>query len=87
MGNHSYWCDVSKNAPCDCGFEELKQARSILLEVYDLDFIYQDNRHDRYRCIGCDSSTSLYGKSSIVHQSNCISLKVDSFLERYAPKD
>lgn len=89
MGNHSYWCDVSKNAPCDCGFEEIKLARSILLEIQKEDYYYYDDYKDEYICFYCyESQDAVLGQTpTISHKIDCVYLKLHNFLGRYAPKN
>lgn len=81
MGNHSYWCDVSKSKACDCGFEELKLARSILLEVYN-NGATEYNSYDDLVCRYCNVGPDY------PHNNLCTYLKLHNFLEQYnAPKE
>lgn len=83
MGNHSYWCDVSKNAPCDCGFEYIKQSQDLIQE-----FISINPCHNKLYCTFCGASIESQWSSNTEHDLDCIYLKLSNFLEQYnAPKD
>lgn len=85
MNRHSFWCDVSKNNPCDCGFTWIEQARHILLEIYQCGHSYVNEYTDDWVCFYCNETDELaYNKKeNIEHSQYCPYNKLHKFLEQH----
>lgn len=78
MNRHSFWCDVSKNNPCDCGFEYIKQSQALIKQ-----FTAINPCHNNLYCTFCGASIESQWSESTEHGRECIYLKFHNFLEQH----
>lgn len=81
MNRHSFWCDVNKNNPCDCGFAWIEQARHLLLEIYNSGVPFIDTGY--WECWYCNQEVAEHMFNQNEHHKQCEYLKLHKFLEQH----